>query len=83
MQGQLELWAVLQYKDGDEHGWEAEFAYLREVHSDRLAALREDIGKNGIREPVVIGPDGRIWDGHHRLCIADELGMSTIPVRFA
>lgn len=80
--GDLELWAVLSYKDGDEHGWETEFAHLRETHSDRLAELRESILKDGIKSPVVIGPDGRIWDGHHRLCVADELGLSTVPVTF-
>lgn len=78
----LPLENVLLYSDGDEHGWAVEFAHLREVHSDKLAALRADMQLNGIREPIVIGPDGRVWDGHHRLCIADELGMTTIPVRF-
>jgi hypothetical protein len=28
----------------------------------------------------MLGDDGRVWDGHHRLCVADEIGMREVPV---
>lgn len=70
------------FKDGDEHGWDVEFAYLDGIHADKLAALEQSIATYGIREPVLIGSDGRIWDGHHRLRVAHRLGFATVPVRF-
>lgn len=70
------------YEDGDGIGWAAEFAYLRSTpeHVVRLDALRNSVASDGIRHPVTLGYDGRIWDGHHRLCVADELGLETVPV---
>lgn len=34
----------------------------------------------GITMPVLIGNDGRLWDGHHRLRIAVRLGIPFVPV---
>ena len=31
-------------------------------------------------QPVCLGDDGRIWDGHHRIVAAHRLGFETIPV---
>lgn len=67
------------YSDGDGHGWDVEFAYLRRDHASRIDDLARDVLLNGIREPVLLGDDGRVWDGHHRLCVADELGIVDIP----
>lgn len=44
-----------------------------------LARIRTE----GIREPVLLGTDGRIWDGHHRIVIAMHLGLDSVPVEFA
>lgn len=71
------------YRDGDEHGWDVEFDYLRTEHADRLAALLPLIARDGITEPILLGSDGRVWDGHHRLCIAQAIGLRTVPVRRA
>jgi hypothetical protein len=62
--------------------WEDEWADLARRHAatgylDRLA---EKISENGITMPVLIGSDGRLWDGHHRLCIAVRLGIGYVPV---
>lgn len=65
---------LARYRDGDGHGWEAEFAWLRTHHADRLAQLRTAC-RDGIPDPVEVGPDGRVWDGHHRLTIAKDLGL--------
>ena len=78
------LSAVLAlYRDGDERGWEAEFAFLRSERRPHLDVLMMSIQETGIRRPILLGPDGRVWDGHHRLAAADELGIESVPVQFA
>ena len=48
--------------------------------------LLEDIRLNGIKEPLEIRvrEDGSriIWEGLHRLAIAVELNLESVPVRF-
>lgn len=70
-----------KYRDGDEHGWATEFDWIRKNHREILDRLMVSIEANGIREPVSLGNDGRVWDGHHRLCAAWILGITDIPVR--
>ncbi|MFJ9420748.1 ParB N-terminal domain-containing protein [Streptomyces sp. NPDC101249] len=60
--------------------WEQEWADLDEHHADRLAKLEAGIRERGITRPVLIGSDGRLWDGHHRLRIAVRLGIDHVPV---
>lgn len=71
------------YRDGDELGWEEEFAYLRTSpeHRSRLGRLFLSVIEEGIREPILLGYDGRVWDGHHRLCVASEIGLQEVPVK--
>lgn len=33
-----------------------------------------------IDQPILLGSDGRIWDGHHRITAARRLGFDAIPV---
>lgn len=64
------------YRDGDEQGWDDALAWLRIHHADRLARLRADVLAQGrIVDPIWIGVDGRVWDGHHRIAIAAELHL--------
>jgi ParB-like nuclease family protein len=45
--------------------------------------LVEDIALNGIKQPIRIytnGSKGVLRDGHHRLVIAQQLGLSMLPV---
>lgn len=71
---------LAQYVPGDEHEWGVEFAWLRDHHSEALRELSLSIQEHGIREPVVLGDDGRVWDGHHRLLVANTLGLNGVPV---
>jgi hypothetical protein len=41
----------------------------------------EEIRAAGIRDPLVILPDGQVVDGGHRLDAAREIGLKTAPVR--
>jgi hypothetical protein len=71
------------YRDGDEHGWPMEFHLLRGTHWAHLRHLMESIKEHGIQTPILLGNDSRVWDGHHRLCVADMLGLADVPVRHA
>lgn len=68
------------YRDGNEWGWDTEFAWLDHHQGENTDRLAEDVAVNGIREPILLGNDGRVWDGHHRLAVAVRLGLSEVPV---
>ena len=61
----------------------------REEREARYDELKESIETCGFNEeyPILImlrreGGEDRIFEGHHRLNIAIELGLETVPVRF-
>lgn len=62
--------------------WDEEWADLDQRHAETgyLDRLEQQIRANGITMPVLIGSDGRLWDGHHRLRIAVRLGIGYVPV---
>ena len=70
------------YRDGDERGWDAEVEHLKAEHAHHLANLTVSIARDGIRVPILLGNDGRVWDGHHRLVVARETGIEWVPVTF-
>ena len=52
------------------------------------AAIRARVDAEGIGfldhiAPILLGSDGRVWDGHHRICIAMERGIRTVRVERA
>src|SRR5680860_1027216 len=53
---------------------------LPNLSSTEYETLKADIEANGIRVPVEVDESGRILDGHHRLRIADELGIEAPTV---
>ena len=61
--------------------WQEEYAKLYE--RDYQRALTEQIRVNGITEPILLGNDGRVWDGHHRICAAMHIGIDSVPVEFS
>lgn len=62
--------------------WDEEWADLDRRHAATgyLDKLEQQIRENGITMPVLIGSDGRLWDGHHRLRIAVRAGIGYVPV---
>lgn len=62
--------------------WDEEWADLdrRHVATGYLDKLEQEIRANGITMPVLIGTDGRLWDGHHRLRLAVRIGIGYVPV---
>jgi ParB-like chromosome segregation protein Spo0J len=51
------------------------FQVIPPLSEEENAALRNDIEHNGILVPVLVDQHGRILDGHHRVKIANELGI--------
>ena len=43
--------------------------------------LRQLLKESGVRDPLLVLPDGRVVDGVHRLELARALGLSEVPVR--
>ena len=60
-----------------------------EQRVERYDQLKESIKKNGFKEeyPLIVmlrreDNEDKLYEGHHRLNIAIELGLETVPVRF-
>lgn len=68
-----------------EWSWADEYADLMGRHQYTTDRIRERVAKEGIHfvdyvAPVMLGNDGRVWDGHHRICIAIEQGIPELAV---
>lgn len=57
-------------------------AFYNLMKDKQMLGLMNDIKKNGIIEPIVLGTGGFILEGRHRFCIADILGIKEIPYIF-
>lgn len=74
---------ITNYRDGDEHGWAREINYLWAEHTAKMDMLTTSIQETGIQTPIVLGSDGRVWDGHHRIAAAIKLGFTEVPVVYS
>ena len=75
----------ISYHDGKEETKDL----TRRQKEERYDTLKESIEKDGFNEefPILImlrreNNGDKILEGHHRLNIAIELGLATVPVRF-
>ena len=73
---------IRMYRDGDLITWKVELGFLWQEHTEKMLALLASVMVEGFKEPITIGNDGRIWDGHHRIGVALALGID-VPVIFA
>ena len=59
---------------------------IRKDEPESLARLTEEIKREGITEPITIRvrEDGSriVWDGIHRLIVAQDLGLKNVPVQY-
>jgi len=76
-------------RDNAYDGKEEVQGWTREQKEERYDTLKESIEKEGFKEefPIVImlrreNNEDKLFEGHHRLNIAIELGLATVPVRF-
>jgi hypothetical protein len=69
------------YRPGsDDHDWQTEFDQVEQF--DWFDGLMTSIQETGIQNPILLGADGRVWDGHHRITAAFKLGVAAVPVEF-
>lgn len=75
---------LLAYTEpGDQDwSWRTQFHWLEEHHYMQLHHLFWDMKYNGQQKPIIVGPDSRLWDGHHRLWCAVALQWSELDVDF-
>lgn len=64
--------------------WDEEYRDLT-VDNPVTDAIRRRVDTEGIGfqddiAPVMLGSDGRVWDGHHRICIAIERDITHLDV---
>jgi len=71
------------YTPGDAWDWKTEMGKLKTWFPHNLAKIRNSIQEHGIREPILLGNDGRVWDGHHRITAAHQLGIEHVPIEYA
>ena len=76
-------------RDNAYDGKEEVQGWTREQKERRYDTLKESIKKEGFKEefPIIVmlrreNNEDKLFEGHHRLNIAIELGLATIPVRF-
>ena len=76
-------------RDNAYDGKEEVQGWTREQKERRYDTLKESIRQEGFNEefPIVImlrreNSEDKLFEGHHRLNIAIELGLATVPVRF-
>lgn len=70
------------------HDWTWAEEYADVMTHERTPAIRRRVMEDGIgfqdhAAPILLGPDGRVWDGHHRICIALEMRISMVNVEKA
>lgn len=75
----LELMSQWRVGSGD-WSWDDEFHWLRINHGERLDLLATSLQETGQHDPIQLGSDGRVWDGHHRVCAAFLLGIPSVLV---
>lgn len=52
------------------------YQLLPPLSDEEYAALRADIAERGVLVPIVRDQHGNILDGHHRVRIAEDLGIT-------
>jgi hypothetical protein len=66
--------------------WAEEYADV--MAQDKTAEIYKRVDSEGITfldhvAPVMLGSDGRVWDGHHRICIAIQRGIHSLMCEIA
>lgn len=61
--------------------WQEEYDDLIDEYKQQ--ELIQRIAAEGIQKPVLLGDDGRVWDGHHRIVAAMHIGIDEVPVVFS
>ena len=54
---------------------------LPPLSPEEYGALRDDIARNGVEQPILVTSEGIIIDGHERFKAVNELGLRKYPIR--
>lgn len=68
---------------GDDWTWADEYGQLIGQDVTKRIGARVAAGGIGFADdfaPVLLGNDGRVWDGHHRICLAIQQGVPALMV---
>jgi hypothetical protein len=65
---------------GDDGPWCDELSLLWKNDQHAMLQVLNSVLAEGFRSPIIIGNDGRLWDGHHRLAVALALDIE-VPTR--
>lgn len=73
---------------GDDWTWADEYVYCWMDDGPRTNKIIELVKEKGIGfddayNPILLGNDGRVWDGHHRILIARYLEIYSVNVSMA
>ena len=85
---EMPLAQVVEFWRPGSHDWTWVDEHADIVARPETPAIRKRVQEEGIGfldrvAPILLGSDGRVWDGHHRICIALELGIGTVNVEKA
>lgn len=61
--------------------WAVEYMNLIDAAATLRIVKRVDVEGIDFADdfaPVMLGSDGRVWDGHHRICIAIQRGIPSL-----
>ena len=86
MSGQMRMEiAVLMkaYEPGSGLSWVEEARDLWDRDADQMTKLVRSVSTFGVLLPVLLGDDGRLWDGHHRLPAAHAALLTWVPIEYA
>lgn len=56
-----------------------QYQLLPDLATDEFDALKADIAERGVMVPIEFDEDGNVLDGHHRLRVCAELGITEYP----
>jgi len=59
----------------------ASYQLFAPLRAEKYLALKADIEKRGVMVPVEVDENGEVLDGHHRMQIAEELGIECPTIR--
>lgn len=58
---------------------DTKYQVMRPLTSEEYAGLKADIEKRGVQVPVIYDEEGFIIEGHNRVAICEELGITDFP----
>lgn len=71
---------------GDDWTWTNEYTDLWAEDGPYTNEIIDMVKTHGIgfadeKSPILLGYDGRVWDGHHRILVAKYLGYEWVKVK--